>query len=91
MVQKMFGRIVRFFKRVDYREGGYQHPDLPGSVGAPWHLRVRLMLTQRGGPDVNQQAPDLWVRHRRWLTVVLALLLAWLVVESALAWNFFEG
>jgi hypothetical protein len=31
------------------------------------------------------------VRHRRWLAVVLALLLAWLVVESALAWNFFEG
>jgi hypothetical protein len=91
MVQKMLGRIIRFFKRVDYREGGYQHPDLPGSVGAPWHLRLRLMLTQRGGPDVNQQAPDLWVRHRRWLTVVFALLLAWLVVVSALAWNFFEG
>lgn len=87
----MFGSIARFFKRTDYREGAYQHKDLSGAVGAPWHLRLRLLLTQRGGPDVTKQEPGFWVRHRRWLAVVLALLLAWLVVESALAWNFFEG
>ena len=42
-------------------------------------------------PDLTRREPGFWVRHRRWLTIAIALLLAWLVVESALAWNFFEG
>ena len=29
--------------------------------------------------------------HRRWLLLLGALALAWLIVESALAWNFFDG
>lgn len=87
----MFGPIARFLRRVDYREGAYQHNDLSGQVAPPWHLRLRLMLTRRGGPDVTRETPGFWVRNRRWIAIVLALLLAWLVVESALAWSFFEG
>ncbi len=87
----MFGPIARFLKRADYREGSYRHKDLSGQVDAPWHLRLRLLLTRRGGPDLTRREPGFWVRHRRWLTIALALFLAWLVVESALAWNFFEG
>ena len=90
-MRKMFGRFLRFFKRTDYREGSYQHRDLSPEVGPAWHLRLRLQLTNRGGVDTARTTPGFWLRHRRWLVILLALGLAWLVAESALAWNFFEG
>lgn len=87
----MFGRILRFFKRTDYREGSYQHRDLSAEVGPAWHLRLRLQLTSQGGVESVRATPGFWMRHRRWFVLPLALFLAWLVADSALAWNFFEG
>lgn len=87
----MFRRALNFFRKKDYREGAYAHPDLSAQTGLAWHMRLRLMLTGRGGVDPTDDKPGFWVEHRRWLLLLGALLLAWLIVESALAWNFLEG
>jgi hypothetical protein len=49
------------------------------------------MLSPRSGLDHADDRPGLWVRHRRWILIVLALALAWVIAESVVAWNFFEG
>ena len=49
------------------------------------------LLTGRGGVDPADDQPGFWIEHRRWLLLVGALLLAWLIVESALAWDFLDG
>ena len=54
-------------------------------------MRLRLLLTGRGGVDPTDDKPGFWIEHRRWLLLLGALALAWLIVESALAWNFFDG
>jgi hypothetical protein len=84
-------RVLQLFRRKDYREGVYAHPDLSAQTGLAWHVRLRLMLTGRGGVDPTDDKPGFWIEHRRWLLLLVALLLAWLLVESAPAWNFFEG
>jgi hypothetical protein len=87
----MFRRFLSFLRRKDYREGVYAHPDLSAQTGLAWHQRLRLMLTGRGGVDPTDDQPGFWVEHRRWLLLLGALLLAWFIVETALAWNFLEG
>jgi hypothetical protein len=54
-------------------------------------MRLRLMLTGRGGVDPADDKPGFWIEYRRWLLLGGGLLLAWLIVESALAWNFLDG
>lgn len=49
------------------------------------------MLSLRGGLDHADDRPGVWVENRRWVLLGLALLLAWLAYESAVAWNFFDG
>jgi len=87
----MFRRLARLLSRKEYREGAYAHPDLSAQTGLAWHVRLRLLLTGRGGVDPTDDKPGLWIEHRRWLLLVGALALAWLIVESALAWNFLDG
>ncbi|MEY4086159.1 MAG: hypothetical protein RLZZ405_347 [Verrucomicrobiota bacterium] len=87
----MFRRLARLLRRKDYREGAYAHPDLSAQTGLAWHVRLRLLLTGRGGVDPTDDQPGFWVGNRRWLLLLFALLLAWLIVESALAWDFLDG
>ncbi|NBX34882.1 hypothetical protein EBR16_05925 [bacterium] len=87
----MFRRLANLLRRKEYREGAYAHPDLSGETGLAWHVRLRLMLTGRGGVDPTDDKPGFWIEHRRWLLLAGALVLAWLIVESALAWNFLDG
>ena len=87
----MFRRLARLLSRKEYRSGAYAHPDLDAQTGLTWHVRLRLLLTGRGGVDPTDDKPGFWIEHRRWLLLLGALALAWLIVESALAWNFFDG
>ena len=87
----MFRRLASLLRRKDYRKGAYAHPDLSAQTGLAWHVRLRLLLTGRGGVDPADDQPSFWIEHRRWLLLVGALLLAWLIVESALAWDFLDG
>ena len=84
-------RILGFLRKPDYRVNAYAHPDLSRQTGLPWHARLRLLLSRRRGLDHAVEAPEFWVRHRKWLLLLLGGLLAWFLVESAAAWNFYEG
>ncbi|MEI7651954.1 MAG: hypothetical protein WCJ96_08100 [Verrucomicrobiota bacterium] len=87
----MLRRIAGLFRKPVYRESTYAHPDLSGQTKLPWRTKMRLMLSARHGLDHADETPNLWVRHRRWLLIVFALVVAWVLAESAVAWNFFEG
>jgi hypothetical protein len=87
----MLRRFLSLLRKKDYRNGGYLHPDLSAQTGLAWHMRLRLMLTGRGGVDPADDKPGFWIEYRRWLLLGGGLLLAWLIVESALAWNFLDG
>jgi hypothetical protein len=87
----MLRRLASWLRRKDYREGAFAHPDLSAQTGLAWHVRLRLLLTGRGGVDPTDDKPGFWIEHRRWLLLLGALALAWLIVESALAWNFLDG
>jgi len=87
----MLRRIIGLFRKPDYRASSYAHPDLSSKTALPWHARLKLMLSPRSGLDHADDRPGLWVRHRRWILIVLALALAWVIAESVVAWNFFEG
>ena len=87
----MLRRLLSSFRKPDYRPHGYAHRDLSGQTRLPWHARLRLMLSLRGGLDHADDRPGVWVENRRWVLLGLALLLAWLAYESAVAWNFFDG
>jgi hypothetical protein len=49
------------------------------------------MLSTRRGLDHADESPEVWIRHRKWLLLVLGVLLAWFLAESVTAWNFYEG
>lgn len=87
----MFRRLARLLSRKEYRAGAYAHPDLSAQTGLAWHVRLRLLLTGRGGVDPTDDKPSFWIENRRWLLLLGALVLAWLIVESALAWDFLDG
>jgi hypothetical protein len=87
----MLRRILGLFRKPDYRVNAYAHPDLSRHTGLPWHARLRLLLSPRRGLDHADETPEIWIRHRKWLLLVLGCLLAWFLAESAAAWNFYEG
>jgi hypothetical protein len=87
----MLRRILGLIRKPDYRESIYAHPDLSAKTALPWHTKLRLILSTRSGLDHADDKPGIWVRHRRWLLIVLALFLGWLIAESIVGWNFFEG
>jgi type II secretory pathway component PulL len=41
--------------------------------------------------DHSTETPAVWARWRKWILLLLALVVAWILAESAVAWNFFEG
>ncbi len=87
----MWRRLNSLFRKPDYRVNAYAHPDLSGQTGLAWHARLRLMLSTRRGLDHADESPEVWIRHRKWLLLVLGVLLAWFLAESVTAWNFYEG
>ena len=87
----MLRRIANLFRKPDYRVNSYAHRDLSAHTKLAWHARLRLLLSTQRGLDHSADNPGAWVRHRKWLLLVLALLIAWVFAESAVAWNFFEG
>lgn len=87
----MLRRLAILFRKPDYRVNTYAHPDLTSQTKLAWHARLRLMLSARRGLDHSAETPAVWVRYRKWILLVLALLLAWVLAESAVAWNFYEG
>jgi hypothetical protein len=84
-------RIANLFRKPDYRVNSYAHPDLSSQTKLAWHARLRLLLSARRGLDHSADKPGAWVRYRKWVLLALGLLLAWVLAESAVAWNFFEG
>jgi len=78
------------FRKVDYRPSGYSHKDLSPETSLPLAQQLKLLLIQRGSMGSPTDKPSFWFRHRKWITLVLALLAGWLIAESILAWNFFE-
>ena len=87
----MLRRIMGLFSKTDYRANTYAHPDLSSQTRLPWHARLKLLLAMRGGLNHADDKPTFWTRHRRWLWMVIALGAGWVLVESVVAWNFFEG
>ncbi len=87
----MLRRLASLFRKPDYRLNSYAHDDLSAETKLAWHARLRLMLSARRGLDHSAETPVAWARHRRWILLLLALLLGWFLAESAMAWNFFEG
>lgn len=84
-------RIASLFRKPDYRVSSYSHPDLSAQTKLAWHARLRLLLSARRGLDHSADKPGAWVRYRKWVLLLLALLVAWVLAESAVAWNFYEG
>lgn len=87
----MLRRLANLFRKPDYRVNAYAHRDLSEETKLAWHARLRLLLSARRGLDHATDTPTVWARHRRWILVVLALAAAWVLAESASAWNFFDG
>lgn len=83
--------IAKLFRKPDYRVNAYAHKDLSGETKLAWHARLRLLLSMRRGLDHAAETPEIWARHRKWILLVLALAAAWVLGESAAAWDFFEG
>jgi hypothetical protein len=84
-------RLAQLFRKPDYRVNAYAHKDLSGATKLAWHARLKLLLSTRRGLDHAAETPEIWARHRKWFLLVLALAVAWVLAESAVAWNFFEG
>jgi hypothetical protein len=84
-------RLANLFRKPDYRVNSYAHRDLSPQTRLAWHARLKLLLSARRGLDHSADTPGAWVRYRKWVLLVLALLLAWVLAESAVAWNFYEG
>ncbi len=87
----MLRRLAHLFRKPDYRVNAYAHRDLSKETKLAWHARLRLLLTTRGGLDHAAETPAFWARTRKWVLLALALVAAWVLAESAVAWNFFEG
>ena len=87
----MLRRIANLFRKPDYRVNAYAHRDLSHETKLAWHARLKLLLSARRGLDHAAETPGIWARHRKWILLVLALVAAWVLAESAVAWNFFEG
>ena len=87
----MLRRILGLFRKPDYRSHGYAHRELSDQTSLPWHARLRLLFSVKGGLDHADDRPGFWVENRRWLLAVIALLLAWTIYNSAAAWTFFDG
>ncbi len=60
----MFRRLARLLSRKEYREGAYAHPDLSAQTGLAWHVRLRLLLTGRGGVDPTDDKPAVVARAK---------------------------
>jgi hypothetical protein len=84
-------RLLHLFRKPDYRVNAYAHRDLSSQTKLAWHARLKLLLSARRGLDHAADTPGIWARHRKWILLVLALAAAWVLAESAVAWNFFEG
>jgi hypothetical protein len=84
-------RLLHLFRKPDYRVNSYAHRDLSSETKLAWHARLKLLLSARRGLDHSADTPAAWVRYRKWVLLGLGLLLAWVLVESAGAWNFYEG
>jgi hypothetical protein len=87
----VLSRIANLFRKPDYRVNAYAHRDLSAETKLAWHARLKLLLSARRGLDHSAETPEIWARYRKWILLVLALLVAWVLAESAIAWNFFEG
>jgi hypothetical protein len=83
--------IAKLFRKPDYRVNAYTHRDLSHETKLAWHARLKLLLSTRRGLDHAAETPEIWARHRKWILLVLALAAAWVLGESAIAWDFFEG
>ena len=87
----MLRRLAQLFRKPDYRVNAYAHKDLSDDTKLAWHARLKLLLSARRGLDHAAETPEIWARHRKWVLLALALAVAWVLAESAVAWNFFEG
>ena len=87
----MLRRLFHLFRKPDYRVNAYAQRDLSSQTKLAWHARLKLLLSARRGLDHAADTPGIWARHRKWILLVLALAAAWVLAESAVAWNFFEG
>jgi hypothetical protein len=87
----VFRRLAQLFRKPDYRVNAYAHKDLSGATKLAWHALLKLLLSTRRGLDHAAETPEIWARHRKWVLLALALAVAWVLAESAVAWNFFEG
>lgn len=87
----MLRRLLGLFRKPDYRLHAYAHRDLTSETRLPWHARLRLMFAVRDGFDHADDRPGFWVEHRRWLLLVIAILLGWFFYESANGWAFLDG
>jgi hypothetical protein len=83
--------IAKLFRKPDYRVNAYTHRDLSHETKLAWHARLKLLLSTRRGLDHAAETPEIWARHRKWILLVLALVVAWVLAESAVAWDFYEG
>ena len=84
-------RIAQLFRKPDYRVNAYAHRDLSSETKLAWHARLKLLISARNGLDHAAETPEVWARCRKWILLALALLAAWVLAESAIAWNFYEG
>ncbi len=87
----MLRRLANLFRKPDYRVNAYAHKDLSGETKLAWHAHLKLLLSMRRGLDHAAETPEIWARHHKWVLLALAVAAAWLLAESAVAWNFFEG
>ena len=70
---------------------GYRHPTIDtGKNFSIWET-IKRFFDSEGYVQTPEEPSRFWVRSRRFFILVFALIAAWIIAESILAWNFFDG
>ncbi|MEI7602370.1 MAG: hypothetical protein WCJ77_01800 [Opitutae bacterium] len=52
---------------------------------------IKRFFDSEGYVQTPEEPSRFWVRYRRFFILVFALIAGWILAESILAWNFFDG
>ena len=87
----MLFNLFKWFKPKDYRPMGYRHPTIDTGKNFSLWDSIKRFFDSEGYVQTPEEPSRFWVRYRRFFILVFALIAGWIIAESILAWNFFDG
>ena len=70
---------------------GYRYQILDtGKHFSIWEM-IKRFFDSEGYVQTPQEPSRFWVRYRRFFILLCVLIGSWILAESILAWNFFDG